>query len=182
MYCPNCGLEATPGLSYCKRCGGSLTPLSVTAQEARTAIPAGSAWAIGVTNLFLVVGGLAVLFGMLVALAQSGLQPRAIVWLAALGALTIVGSVALSMRFWMHLLSLSTRGDRLSPTPLKSPAGINELGPARRGALFPEPAASVTEHTTRTLRASYREPPEKRSSPAARDVEPFCVGAGSKRH
>ena len=156
MYCPNCGAEATPGLNYCKRCGGSLTQLSI-AQEIRPAVSAASVWAVGVTTLFLVVGGLAVLFGLLTDMVHSGLIPHVIVWLAALGALTILGSVALLMRFWMRLLSLRSPQSVGGQTQLKNFAAVSELGPARTGP-FPDPLGSVTEHTTRTFEPSYREP------------------------
>ncbi len=157
MYCPNCGAEATPGLNYCKRCGGSLNHLTL-APETRPAIPAGSAWAIGVTTLFLVVGGLAVLFGLMVALVESGLSPRSVVWLAALVSFTILGSVKMLMRFWTRMLKphMSSRAKSASPS-LKSPAGAGELSPARVG-LFADHVGSVTENTTRTFEPSYREP------------------------
>ena len=155
MYCPNCGAEATPGLNYCKRCGGSLTQLS-SAQEIRPAVSAPNAWAVGMTTVFLVVGGLAVLFGLLTDMLHSGLIPQMIVLLAALGALTILGSVALLMRFWMRLLNLSSRSAD-DPTRLKNFAAVNELGPARTSP-FADPLGSVTEQTTRTFEPSYREP------------------------
>ena len=157
-YCPNCGNEATPGLNYCKRCGGGLNP-SAAALEVRPAISPASTWAVGVTTLFLVVGGLAVLLGTLIALTQSGLPPRSVVTLGVLGFATIVLSVALLMHFWMRLLSLSPARPAGSAL-LKSPGSVNELGPARTGP-FANPAPSVTENTTRTFEPSYREPQKR---------------------
>jgi hypothetical protein len=157
MYCPNCGIEATPGLNYCKRCGGSLTQsqLSVAPEMPRAVSPAGT-WAIGMTTLFLVVGGLAVLLGTLIALTNSGLPPRSVVTLAMFGFLTIVASVALLMRFWMRLLTLSPRRTGCYGQ-METVAVVNELSHARP-VLFPSHVASVTENTTRTFEPVYREP------------------------
>ncbi|MGB8508191.1 MAG: hypothetical protein WCD76_07295, partial [Pyrinomonadaceae bacterium] len=155
MFCPHCGAESTSELNYCKRCGGNLYALAPGQQaETRPAVSAGVAWAIGGTTLFLVLCGL---IGMLAALTDMArgrdfLTP--IVFIAVAGGATILGSVALLMRFWTNLLIGAQKTNK--PATFAKPSKTNDLGPARVSAL-PEPIpSSVTEHTTRTFDPAYR--------------------------
>lgn len=160
MNCPNCGAEATPGLNYCKRCGGGLNQL-MSPLEVRPAVSIGTAWAIGLTTVFLLVGGLAVLFGSIIDIVHSGMPPHVIIWLAAFGSGTLLGGVVLLLLFWMRLLKASPRGVGGGPMPLNSFVAPHELGAARAAAVpSPHSAASITEHTTRIFEPSYREPPK----------------------
>ena len=158
MYCPHCGAESTQGLNYCNRCGGSLNALAANSpatdglQEVRPAITTGTAWAVGVTMLLVVVVGLAAVFGTLNDLARS-IPGEAVVGITFFGGMTILGSLFILTRFWMRLLTGTTKkggAQRLAPRPQNTA----ELGPARLGALPDAPFSSVTEHTTRTLKSS----------------------------
>jgi hypothetical protein len=151
MFCPYCGTESTQGLNYCNRCGSNLsTPAQVGPPQEGHALSVGTSWAVGVTMLLLVVMGLGILFGMLRDFLHGGLPPEAIVVIMMCGALTILGSLFMITRFWMRLLAGRTGAAERS-LPGGRPSHMNELGPTRLGALPDAPAASVTEHTTRTL-------------------------------
>ncbi|HEV2763486.1 MAG TPA: hypothetical protein VGV38_10960, partial [Pyrinomonadaceae bacterium] len=103
MFCQHCGVEVTHDLKYCTRCGGGLGPQELAPRPAVSAL---SVWGIGITTLFLVLGGMAVLFGFIFGLSrESNLHAPALTFFALLGMLTILGSVALLMRLWRILLT-----------------------------------------------------------------------------
>ena len=158
MYCPHCGTESAQGLNYCNRCGGSLNALATNSpatdglQEVRPAITTGTAWAVGVTMLLVVCVGLAAVFGTISDLVHF-VPADAVIGITFFGGMTILGSLFILTRFWMRLLTGTTKkggAQRLAPRPQNTA----ELGPARLGALPDAPFSSVTEHTTRTLKSS----------------------------
>lgn len=158
MYCPHCGTETPQGLNYCNRCGGNLNPVAANAslaaadpQETRPHIPAGTAWAVGVTLLLVVCVGLAAVFGTISELAHF-IAPDALVVLAICGSATILGSILLLTRFWMRLL-LAGATKKEAPRLGARTQSAAELGPARHGSLPDARFTSVTEHTTRTLKS-----------------------------
>jgi hypothetical protein len=153
MFCPNCGTEATQGVNYCKRCGGSLNALSGV-QDTRPVITTGTAWAVGVTMLLVVSVGLAAVFGTLSDLVHF-VSSDTVVAILIFGGLTVLGSIFLLTRFWMRLLT-GTKQSAIASLVAARRANTSELGPARVAALPdtapPPPISSVTENTTRTLR------------------------------
>ena len=161
MFCQHCGVEVTHDLNYCKRCGGGLNPQELAP---RASVSPFTVWGIGTTTVFLVVGGLAVLFAFIFGLARRGDLPApAITMLAVLGTLTILGSTALMMRLWRFLLAGPHAQTPARPAQLPRPSAASELPPPRARAL-PEafdPVPSVTEHTTRTFDPAYREPRQR---------------------
>ena len=62
MFCPSCGVEAAPGLSYCKRCGAKL---GAGAPDARPKL-AGLVWAVALAIAVVTAAGFAVVFGFLI--------------------------------------------------------------------------------------------------------------------
>ena len=159
MFCQHCGVEVTHDLNYCTRCGGSLGPQELAPRPHVSAL---SVWGIGMTTLFLVVGGMAVLFGFIFGLSrESRLPAPALTFLALFGVVMILGSVGMLTRLWRLLLT-GANAQQAPPRPaqLPRPSATNELPPAR-ASFLPEafgPAPSVTEHTTRTFDAVRREP------------------------
>lgn len=151
MFCQHCGTEANVELNYCKRCGGNLGGVvtAMTAPEGRPAITTGTACAVGGSMMLLVVMGLGLLLAFISEMRGSNLPPNVLNLLIIFGALTILGGVASLTWLWTNLLG----GARRQPvtSQLKAPPAVNELGPARVNALPERPAASVVEHTTRTL-------------------------------
>jgi hypothetical protein len=158
MFCPNCGTEANHELNYCKRCGGSLNVLASAPPQAVSAPVSTIGLAvIGATTLLIVIGGLALLSVTLSELSRSDrVTSEGLVWLFIFGALTIVFSVGLLLRFMMRLLA----GNQSEPSALSAarpqfrPAtNPGEVGPATTANMLPpeRPLNSVTEHTTRTF-------------------------------
>ena len=160
MYCPHCGAESTQGLNYCNRCGGSLNALAANSpatdglQEVRPAITTGTAWAVGVTMLLVVCVGLAAVFGTISDLVHF-IPGDIIIGITFFGGMTILGSLFILTRFWMRLLTGTTKKES-KPRLAARPPNTAELGPARLGALPDAPFSSVTEHTTRTLEHSKK--------------------------
>lgn len=154
MFCPNCGTEANHELNYCKRCGGSLNPLAgVPPQTLGPPLSTGGVIGVGAITFMIVVGGLILLSITLSEMLRSGgMTSEALVWVFIFGALTILGSVALLLRFLLRMLGGThavSSGLRSELRPATKPG---ELGATTANMLPPErPLASVTEHTTRTF-------------------------------
>lgn len=158
MYCQHCGAESTPGLNYCNRCGGNLLALAqAPPREVAQSLPTGTVRAVGFTLIGTVVFGLGILTALMTQLVEHNIRPEPLVLIMMCGSLTILASVFLITRFWMHMLGKPRNTD--APR-LYAPAAAhtNDLGPApqRFGALHDAPVSSVTEHTTRTLEHAKR--------------------------
>ena len=164
MYCQHCGAEAPQDLNYCKRCGGNLNPLpnfSALEVSRPARVSPFAVASIALATFGMVVGGLLALFGMLYNMSSgpNGLRGAAVVWLAALGALTILGGIALLMRLATMLFAGRQQASGSDPSLSSArPASISELGGQRISALPGASPASVTEHATRTFEPSYKEP------------------------
>lgn len=157
MYCQHCGAESTQGLNYCKRCGGNLGALAqFTSHEAGQSLPTGTVRAVGFSLIAVVVFGLIVLTALMTQLVEHGVRPEPLVIVMMCGSLTILGSIFMLTRFWMHMLGKPRGSD--APRLHAPAAHTNDLGPApqRFGALQDAPVSSVTEHTTRTLEHAKR--------------------------
>jgi len=149
MYCPHCGNESSGELNYCKRCGGNLNPLTLNAtQETRpAAVPTRTAWAMGLTMLFLIVFGLVAVFSAVDKLADRVIPP-VLVLTVIFGALTVLGGATLLAFLWTRVIGSQRAA---APTQLGRPTNTSELPPSRLGALPDAHFPSVTEHTTRTF-------------------------------
>ena len=153
MYCPSCGYEVTVELNYCKRCGANLS-LPSTNLTAPTIVPV----SLTVPSIFLALtttGGLGIIFAGAKHLIEGGLNPVALTWIVLFSMVTLFGCTALVIRFLTKLISLqretgvSLKGQQ---QPAISRPSQQQLPPRL------EPAASVTENTTRTFAPIYREP------------------------
>ena len=161
MFCPYCATETTQGLNYCNRCGGSLAPLAQPAQESRTVVAGGAAWAAGMTTAAVVIVGLGMIFPIATELTAKGMGPLAVVAIALLVALTVLGCAAMLLRFWSMLFGVGpARQSAAAPGPaaLDTPRSQDTRGldAPRFDSLNPAPANSVTEQTTRTLEHAPR--------------------------
>jgi hypothetical protein len=86
MYCPSCGVESAPGLSYCNRCGGSLTSLAtpVISEEGLTK----PIVALGTTMAVLTLGGFfLLLLGAIKLAAATRIDPEVVKPVLVLGIL-----------------------------------------------------------------------------------------------
>jgi len=142
MFCPICGAESTQGLNYCKRCGGSLSPLAPNQQKPLGSKP---------LNLLLPVSlvaivGLIGFFATVVALAEGKIDSNTILGFCAFGGATVVGVVG--SLIWLLL--------KISGSTTAAINAVRAAGPVISDAQhqqLPEPRisipGSVTEHTTR---------------------------------
>lgn len=160
MFCPYCGTESTQGLNYCKRCGGNLAPLAQGgAQESRLAVVApGPAWAAGLTTAAVAVIGIGTIFPLTSELVLRGMPAAAVVWIALFVALSVVGCVAMLLRFWSLLFGVRARDSGRATPALPDARAIDtrELGASRFDSLNPASIPSVTEQTTRTLEPAQK--------------------------
>ena len=157
MFCPYCGTETTQGLNYCNRCGGNLAPLTQPVQESRTIVASGAAWAAGLTTMVVIVIGLGMIFPITSELTARGMTPKAVVAIALLVALGVVGCAAMLLRFWSMLFGVGAARNQ-PPAALPQPKAQDTRGldAPRFDSLNPAPVPSVTEQTTRTLEHAPR--------------------------
>lgn len=153
MYCSACGTPITAGLSFCNRCGASLG-------KDRNETSSTSALNSIITAVVLVaILGLGIMFGGAIALKKGGDLNMDVVGMFMFLTFLIISTVEIFLlRQLSRLLGASSRKENVNqPPPLFQPArATDEL----RGALLrtlPEPIASVTENTTRTLEHSLRD-------------------------
>jgi hypothetical protein len=99
--------------------------------------------------LLLVVMGLGLLLVFISEMRHSNVPPDVLKLIVLFGAFIVLGGVASLTWLWTYLLGGARPAAAASQLKPSTPA--NELGPARPGALAERPAASVVEHTTRTL-------------------------------
>jgi hypothetical protein len=152
MFCPYCATETTQGLNYCNRCGGSLAPLTAP-QETRVIVAPGAAWAAGLTTAAVVVIGMGMIFPIATELTAKGMAATAVVAIALLVALGVVGCAAMLLRFWSSLLGVGGARPPAPAAALPPPKAQDTRGldAPHLDSLNPAPAHSVTEQTTRTL-------------------------------
>ncbi len=87
-------------------------------------------------------------------LTSKGMDPTAVVILALLVALAVVGCAAMLLRFWSMLLGVgAARPSAPAPAALPPPKAQDTRGldAPRFDSLNPAPVPSITEQTTRTL-------------------------------
>lgn len=153
MYCSACGSAATPGLSYCNRCGAELNAKK-SGSTKDSELPESLVWAIVAVS----VGGLGVLIGLMAVMKNELHLSNGMIFIVSLLSFALL-LAAESVFIW--LLFNSARRAKLSEqnapdlTQLRKTT-TKELAEPRERFLT-EPALSVTEHTTRTLDPVQRE-------------------------
>ena len=155
MYCPSCGNEISVELKYCNRCGANLAIVPETYPA-----PMGKPMKIGLPAVVLgltITIGLGITFGGAVSLAERGVNPIAVAWIAIFSLATLFGCTALMLRFWLKVLSMNReiyQPNQFRPSA-QTPAQMSPPRQQFQPRLAPVP--SVTEHTTRTFSPAYRE-------------------------
>lgn len=153
MYCPSCGTESSPELSYCNRCGANLKPISNQFGVPPTKLVR-AAWAISVAITLVTLGGFGMVFSVVMELIANGinLSPGGMV-LIFFCLLVILAIVGLLVRQLSRVLSMSQLSGDATPAqkPNLGEHPVQQISEAR------EPVSSVTDHTTRTLEPIYRE-------------------------
>jgi hypothetical protein len=162
MYCQTCGAEIQPGLNYCNRCGASvnspathevLVPVDLTSPVRWVSVTVGVTFIIGFISIFFAIAGI----------ASWGFNKDAVVFIALFGMLTLFGVEISLIRLLSRMLGVGR--ESLAHTMLKKRVKADKLGAAAQqprfiqpAASYAEPPSSVTDHTTRTFSAAYREP------------------------
>ena len=149
MYCSSCGSSVPPGLSYCNRCGADLR-----AKENETPQRSGPSPNILVAGIVVVttLGLFAII--LLMFIMSEGLH--------APGGLIngFAGVMLLLLLLVDALFALLLFRSKKSPTETTQVVQLREAILAELQAAqtsgFPQPAGSVTDHTTRTLEVAPR--------------------------
>jgi hypothetical protein len=141
MFCPSCGNALSGELSYCNRCGAHLK----SGKSATDSLLEGVFW----TTVF----GLGFTVGGIVALKKADVRDAFVLAYMILSALAFLGVYA--MHVWQFIIiNRTTNRNKNLPTEERFITG--ELPESGHQAL-PPPAASVTDHTTRSFEPVYRE-------------------------
>ena len=144
MHCSSCGSAVPPGLSYCNRCGADLR---LKENEAPRRF--------GPSPNFLVAGIVAVtIFGLIAVIMLMGMMsevlhsPEGLInGFAAVAFFSILLVDALFA--WLRLRLKKSARESTDVTQLRE--AIRAELRAGQTSDLPEPASSVTDHTTRTL-------------------------------
>jgi hypothetical protein len=161
MYCSSCGLAVAAGLSYCNHCGVKLNRGESGISKSENAVvrssdvkPESLIWGM-IAVFFFGLVGTTMLLGVMRAVLQ--LHPNQILTFAFLS----FAIMLLLEGVFIYMLLRRTRGAvETGAAELSSREQVtNELDAAHARAL-PQPAASVTEHTTRTFEPLYTERPK----------------------
>ena len=149
MYCSSCGSAVPPGLSFCNRCGIDLRVKEESPAKRSGPAPDSLVWAIvAVTTI-----GLGSLIALMVIMKEvlhfsDGL-------INGFSAATFLSFILVDLLFaWLLLSSKRSRTNAANREELKAELA-RELAAVQTNSL-PEPAQSVTDHTTRTLEPVLR--------------------------
>ncbi|MEO8434438.1 MAG: zinc ribbon domain-containing protein [Pyrinomonadaceae bacterium] len=147
MFCPSCGIALTHQMKYCNRCGAQLASGEgadlIKATEKRLSEYLDGLFWITVFGLAAIVGGMALI---------KKLQLGEVLMVAFL----IVSSAAFLINFWLSLREVQRLKLELKQVSLFEPLNTKELAPPSARSAF-DAVSSVTEHTTRDLKAVAKE-------------------------
>ena len=145
MYCSTCGVAVAQGLSYCNYCGAALGgEKSISVSKSAVVKPELLVSAM-VVVFVLGLGVITLLMGMMKAVLNFDIGQ-----ILALTMLSFLIMLLLEGVFVYLLLSSKRSAKEPGNTQLLKERATNELDAAQVRVL-PEPLASVTEQTTRTL-------------------------------
>lgn len=145
MFCANCGVPLTQGLSYCNRCGTSLRERP----EVNTGAIGAYLTAITLIGIF----GLLIMLGGPVLLRKEANLAQSLIGFFMLCTFLIVSMTEFSLI--RNLAKLSGSNEKKKPLAMPAPVQHDLRLPA--GVPLGEPLPSVTENTTRTLEYARRE-------------------------
>lgn len=153
MYCPSCGTALTEGLSYCNRCGASLSiGKGIETRKSPEKLVEPLVWAIwAIVAVTIALAG--IMLGSMPVMKEIGLPYGFIVLFVGLIFLTMVAVD--SLLFW-HLFRLGGHGKEPRGVPFIAKLDTNYFDAKREQPLL-EPRVSVTENTTRNFEPIYDE-------------------------
>lgn len=142
MYCSGCGNEIKSGLNYCSRCGARVDKIEKSGGDNSGAVPY-----LSITTGFVALGGLGLTFGLIALLLDRNVLPPVVVILA-LAFLCAVFGISFMLIQQISRMTKSASNDKNLDTP-----NLVQLGAINTAQLeeYRQPAASVTENTTRTF-------------------------------
>lgn len=150
MYCSTCGVAVAQGLAYCSFCGAKLNAVKGEDVRESSEVTPGLLISAMVAVFVLGLAAITMFVGMMRAVVR--LDPGQIFAFTVLSFLImlLVEGVCIWQLFRRNQGAKEKRTTRAQEQPTK------ELDAANARAL-PEPAPSVTEHTTRTFEPIYNE-------------------------
>jgi hypothetical protein len=152
MYCSSCGGTVTRGLSYCNHCGAKLNAAKDDGggNKASELSPESLVWAI--VAIFTV--GIGTTIGLMAVMKDLlGFNNGLII---AFSSLTLLLTLIITGVFISLLMDRRRETKEVSDGASSKDQTTKELDAAEARAL-PEPARSVTEHTTRSFEPIYSE-------------------------
>jgi len=147
MFCPNCGMPRTQGLSYCNRCGADFRDRKESSHTIAISALLTAITAIGLIGLGIMIGG------SLTLRREAGLSQELIGVFMLLTFLVISFTEFMLIRNFSKLISSTTENKNYFPAAPPMHQDMR-LPPARN---LGEPVPSVTENTTHTLDYARRE-------------------------
>ena len=160
MYCSSCGVECGPGLSYCNRCGANLNLATMTTQVVQVGSMTKPIVALSAATTVTTLGGLAMVFIAAAEMASMQVRGEPVMAIIVLGMLTTLITGLMLIRQLSRIITASLQQKQSIPVQPQPPQFVpaersaRQLANAQPGYVVP----SVTEHTTRTLASSYKEP------------------------
>jgi Na+-transporting methylmalonyl-CoA/oxaloacetate decarboxylase gamma subunit len=146
MYCSSCGMAVTPGLSYCNHCGAKLGGAKGDGITKSPEVkPETLVAAIAAVFIF----GLGAIIFLMMALKMV-FGPENLALVIAFTFLSFLIMLAVEGVFVGMLLGRKKGAKEVGDTERLKKQTAKELSEAK-ARMLPEPAMSVTEHTTRTL-------------------------------
>ena len=153
MYCQACGAEIQPTLNYCNRCGASAhAKTELVALDVKSPVRT-LGLTVGLTTVF----GLIILLTGLSELSRT-VGDKVLIPIGVLSLLTLLTIDIMLIRLLSRLIGHPTTEVRALAPPRESTSKRELHAPPHTPALAEVRPPSVTEHTTRTLNASYQPP------------------------
>lgn len=147
MYCLSCGTAVTPNLTYCNHCGARVSRAKGDGVTKSSELkPETLVGAIAAVFIF----GLGAIIGLMAALKYVFDQRSDLGLIIFFTLLSFLIMVAVEGVFIGMLLGRKRSAKEAGDTKPFEEQAAKELDDAKARVL-PEPASSVTEHTTRTL-------------------------------
>jgi len=151
MYCSSCGVSVAQGLSYCNYCGARLTGAEGDNVVGSSGVKPELLVSAMVAGLILGLVAIAVLIGVLKAVAGFDLPFLVAATMLSFLLLIVVEGVLIGLLLKGRRVAKHAGDDaRLQEQTTKEPGEA-------QARVLPEPVPSVTEHTTRAFEPIYGE-------------------------
>ena len=146
MYCQTCGIAIGPGMKFCNRCGTSV--VANDPEETKRTEKRMDDYLDGI--FWITVFGVAITGGGLLVLKKAEFSERFLL------AFLILSATAFMINFAINLWVVRgiNRSLKQEKALMPPPADTSELEPMKNQPAL-QPAASVTEHTTRSFEPVY---------------------------